>query len=466
MIIFFSILGVSVFGILLAAISRYKRCPSDRVLVIYGRTGRDKHGEARAAKCIHGGAAFVWPLFQGYQFLDLTPIAIDIDLRSALSKQNIRINIPSVFTVGISTDDGVMQNAAERLLGLPHNLVKTIAEDIIFGQLRLTIAMMDIEEINSDRDKFLLNVSDNVETELKKVGLRLINVNIKDITDESGYIEALGQEAAAHAINEAKKKVAEKTRDGSIGQANAEREQRIQVAAANATAVEGENRSAVDIANSAAERRVKEAEAERLSTAAEKVASANALAEAYEAEQAAEKRRADRDRATQYANTVVAAQIAKERVEIQAEAEAERLRREAKGRGDATYAEMEGRARGMYEQLAKQAEGLKEYVNAAGGDANKAVMLMIAQQMPEIAKIQVEAIKNLEFDKIVVWDSGGGDGKSSTANFVSGLLKVVPQFQDLFQMVGMSLPEYFGKRANGETGEQVEKVDFTMPERK
>jgi flotillin len=82
--------------------------------------------------------------------------------------------------------------------------IQELAKDILFGQLRLVIATMTIEEINSDRDKFLDNISKNVDSELKKIGLKLINVNVTDIKDESGYIEALGKEAAAKAINEAK----------------------------------------------------------------------------------------------------------------------------------------------------------------------------------------------------------------------------------------------------------------------
>jgi flotillin len=447
-LVFVTILALAFFGIFVAAMRRYKRCPSDKILVIYGKTGRDAAGHARTARCVHGGAAFVWPLFQDYAFMSLTPIPIDIDLRAALSKQNIRINVPSVFTVGISTEESVMQNAAERLLGLPQQAIKSIAEDIILGQLRLTIAMMDIEEINADRDKFLANVSDNVETELKKVGLRLINVNIKDLIDESGYIEALGQEAAAHAINEAKVKVAQKERDGETGKAEADREKRIKVAAANAAAVQGENVAAVNIANSLAERKVKEAEAARLSSAAEKVQAAKALEEAYESQRTAETKRAERDRATMYADTVVSAEIAKEKIRIAAEAEAQKLRVEAQGKGDAIYQEMLGQAKGLYENLAKQAEGLSALVKAAGGDAHNAAMLMIAQKLTDIAEIQVEAIRNLKLDKVVVWDNLA-DGGSTTAKFASGLIGALPPFHELFKMVGLNLPEAFGKPAPG-----------------
>ena len=243
---------VIVFALLMGILSRYRKCPSDKILVIYGKVGSDKNGQARSAKCVHGGAAFIMPIIQSYQFMDLTPISINVDLKNALSKQNIRVDVPSRFTVGISTEPGIMQNAAERLLGLRMNEIQELAKDIIFGQLRLVVATMEIEEINNDRDKFLVAVSNNVEIELKKIGLRLINVNVTDINDESGYIEALGKEAAAKAINDAKKSVAEKDRDGEIGQANAQRDQRIQVAAANALAIKGENESKIEVAQSEA----------------------------------------------------------------------------------------------------------------------------------------------------------------------------------------------------------------------
>lgn len=304
-------------------------------MVIYGKTGKNKSGSISSARCIHGGAAFVWPVFQDYAFLDLKPISIECNLTNALSKQNIRVDVPCRFTVGISTEPDSMTNAAERLLGLSIDNIQNIATDILFGQLRLVIATMDIEEINSDRDKFLVAVSQNVEAELRKIGLKLINVNVTDIRDESGYIEALGKEAAAKAINDAKKSVAEQNRYGEIGKAEADRDKdiriaetqrdtRIKTAAANALAVQGENTSKIDIANSDAQRREKEAEAARIAVAAEKVQAAKALQEAYQSERDAELARAERERATQQANIVVPAQIDKEKLIIEAEAEARR----------------------------------------------------------------------------------------------------------------------------------------------
>ena len=455
-IILICVLVIVAFSLLVAIMRRYKKCPSDKVMVVYGNVGSNKDGTSRSSKCIHGGAAFVWPIIQAAEYLDLTPISISVDLQNALSRQNIRINVPSTFTVGISTENGVMQNAAERLLGLKLGQIQELAKDIIFGQLRLVIATMDIEEINADRDKFLDAVSRNVETELKKIGLRLINVNVTDISDESGYIEALGKEAAAKAINDAKRTVAEKERDGSIGVANADRDQRVSVSEANALAIEGENNAKVQVAMSDAQRREKEAEALRLATAAESIQAAKAREEAYAAEQQAEAARAAREKATQEADVIVSTEIAKRKAELEAEAEAEQIRRRAAGEADAIRSRAAGEAdairsrmlaeaEGQKEILMKQAQGLRAIVEAAGGDPRAAAQLMLTDKMEDLIRIQVEAVKNVKIDKVTVWDSGEGkDGKSATAGYISGLMKSIPPLNEMFQMAGMELPPFLG----------------------
>jgi flotillin len=354
-----------------------------------------------------------------------------------------------------------MINAAERLLGKPIGEIREIAKDIIFGQLRLVVATMDIEEINSDRDKFLSNVSQNVGSELRKIGLSLINVNVTDIQDESGYIEALGKEAAAKAINDAKKSVAEKDRDGAIGQAEAHQDQRVRVseadaqakigeAAAQANAVDGENEAAVKIAQSNAERRQREAEAEKLATASEKIQKANALEESFKAETDAELARAAKEKASQEADIIVQAEIEKRKIELEAEAEAERIKRIAKGEAEALFLRKKAEADGLYEILKRQADGFNQIVEATNGNPREAVLMLIADKLPELVETQVEAIKNIKIDKITVWENGSesSDGGNSTSNFISGLYKSVPPLNDLFNMAGMELPSYLGKPEN------------------
>ena len=447
--VFLIVLIVALVFLFVAIINRYRRCPSDKILVIYGNRGTSK-----SAKCVHGGGAFVWPIIEDYAYLSLTPIGIDANLTNALSKQNIRVDVPCRFTVGISTDPESMLAAAERLLGQSAQQIQELARDILFGQLRLVIATMSIEELNSDRDKFLEAITANVEVELKKIGLRLINVNVTDIKDESGYIEALGQEAAAKAINEAKVRVAEQEKIGEIGKAEAVRETRIRTDEANAQAVQGENEAKIAIANSDSARREREAEAQRKAVAAEKVAQAQALEEAYAAEQKAEDARANRERASQKANVIVAQEIEKQRLVIAAEAEAEQKRVNAKGEADAIFAKMEAEANGLYQVLTKQAEGYDRMIKAAGGDATKAYTLLLLEKLPELVKTQVDAIKGINIDKVTVWDNGGGAaaGKTSTANFLSGLMKSIPPLNELFDQAGLSLPDYLAKK-NSEDNE-------------
>lgn len=434
---------ILLFFFLLFFIARYKRCPSDKILVIYGKTG----GET-SAKCYAGGAKFVWPIIQDYKYLDLTPISIDVNLQDALSKQNIRVSVPAQFTVGISNKPNLMIAAAERLLALGRPEISSLSHDIIMGQMRLVIANMDIEELNTDRDKFVESVYTNVGDELHKIGLELINVNVTDIQDESGYIKALGQEAAAKAINDAKVKVANEVRFGSVGEAEAKQEQRIKVADANsraeigeavadASAIDGKNTSAIKIANSNAQRDIQIAEMEREATAAQKVAAAKALEEAYHAEQAAEVARATMEKAKKEADEVVTEEVEKQKAVLKAQAEAERQREIAKGEADAILSKYLAQAKGMEELLTKQAEGFDKLVKAANGDAQSAIGFLMVDKLTEMAKIQTAAIKDLEIDKVVVYDNGSGQGVS---NFVQGLYGMMPQLNDFLNQSGMSLP--------------------------
>ncbi|MDD3310684.1 flotillin family protein [Pseudodesulfovibrio sp.] len=475
--------------------SRYKRCPSDMILVVFGKVG-----EGQSAKCIHGGGAIIWPLIQDFSYMSLTPMTIAIPLQKALSLQNIRINVPSTFTVGISTEAGIMQNAAERLLNQTQQEIEDMAMEIIFGQLRLTVASLTIEQINQDRESFLESVRENVSPELNKIGLYLINVNITDITDESGYIDSIGKKAAAEAINQAKVDVAEQNKLGAIGEASANKEkdirvaenvaqsekgqkqaeadrrvfvqqqeatasigeadanremeirvaenlaqavkgkkkaeadQRIYVQAQEAEAIKGENTSKADIAQADADLHVKQAEAMQQG----EVAKRKAEAEIQKAQYLAERERLN-------AEQVAVQEIEKRKIEIAAEAEAEKTRREAKGRADATLMQYEAEAKGIRQVLEGKAEGYRLLVESTGGDAKAAATMLLLEKIESIVETQVEAVKNLKIDKITVWDGGSGDGSSSTANFFSNIVKSLPPLQEITKMAGLELPEYLGR---------------------
>ena len=441
---------IFIFSMIMFLASRYKRCPSNKILAVYGKVG-----EGKSVKCFHGGGAFVWPLIQDSQFLDLTPMTIGIPLKGALSFQNIRINVPSTFTIAIDTDNDSMNNAAVRLLGLNREEIEKMAEEIIFGQLRLTVASLTIEDINQDREKFLQAIRNNIEPELQKIGLTLINVNITDITDESEYIESIGKKAASTAVNQAKIDVAEQSKLGDVGASMAEKERRIQVAQYNAQAVEGENSSQAKIASYNADLAEKEAEAGRRSQVAEQ----NAFAEIQKAKALAETKRLE-------AEEVVVREIEKRKVEIDAEAAAERNRREAKGEADAIVAVKAAEAEGIQKVLNAKADGYKQLVDSCASNAKDAATMLLVEKLEEVVKLQVEAIKNIKIDKVTVWDSGNSEKGSSTANFLSNMVKSLPALQDISTMAGIELPDYLGKvvkkdvvEAVKEEGKPIDEVD-------
>jgi flotillin len=485
-------------------IFRYKRCPSDMILVIYGSVG-----EGQSAKCIHGGGAFVWPLVQDYAYMSLTPITISIPLENALSLQNIRINVPSTFTVGISTNPKIMTNAAERLLNLNPRAIEAMVKEIIFGQLRLTVASLTIEQINQDREKFLEAIRMNVEPELNKVGLYLINVNITDITDESQYIASIGKKAASEAVNKAKIDVAEQEKKGAIGEAEATREKEIRVAENVAQGEKGkkaaeadrrvfvqqqETSAAVGEADAQREKEIKlaenvaqadmgkkKAEAERRiyvqgqeagavkgenlakadiamsqATLAEKSAEAKQRAEVAQrmAEVEIQKAQAKAEQERLTADEVVQMEINKRKIEIAAEAEAEKTRREAKGQADAVLFKYIAEANGIRQVLDSKAAGYESLVKSCAGDAKSAATFLMIEKIEEMVHMQVEAIKNLKIDKVTVWDSGSAQGGSSTANFFSGLVKSLPPLHDVAAMAGLDLPEYLGRMTDERSPER------------
>ncbi len=496
---FMSIIGpvigaLVVAGIVLLFVSRYRRCPANRVLVISGRVGGDG-----AAKCISGGGAFVWPVIQEFAYLSLEPIQIDIPLKDALSLENIRVAVPSVFTVAIGTEAEVRQNAAVRLLGLTHEMIKRQAQDIIFGQLRQVIASMNIEQINRDRESFLHRILTSLEPELKKIGLVLINVNITDLKDDSGYIEAIGKKAAAMAVQQARGDVADQEKLGEVRVAEAERERSVQVASAvkfreigmreadrdkllrlaelekeqrvgeqkaaferdamikdaerarrvsvaeaEAKAIEGEAMSQALVATTRATLQVREAEAYQLSETKKREAEAAVQEAGFRAMTRAALADAERVEAEQRAKFEATAKAAKATTIVEAEADAERVRIGAEAEARAIFVKLEAEARGQYEIMSRKAEAMKELVAAAGG-AKEAFQLMMVEHLDTLAETSAKAISNIKFDKIVVWDSGAG-GKSGTSGFLQSMANTLPPMMNVLRdIAGVELPGYVGR---------------------
>ena len=459
------ILGLVIIALFLTLVGRYKRCPSNKILVIYGKTG-----ERRAALTIHGGAAFVWPLLQDYAYLDLEPFVVPIELDNALSSENIRVSVPTTVTAAIATEDSLMQNAAVRLLGLNQDEMKNQVQDTILGQMRAVIATMGIEEINRDRQSFMARVNEAISSELEKIGIALINVNIRDIRDESGYIEALGRKAASEAINQALVDVAEQEKYGQTGVAERERDRRRVVAAAEAAAVIGEKTAerdrrkltseldaeAVDVESQneakkaayMANMKVAEEQARQRSQEAARVADGAVRVAEENAQRLAEDARAEREQARLRAEIVVAAEARQKQILIGAEAERQKRVLEAQGAAEATLARMRAEAAGLQTLLDAKAEGYQELVRACNGSPQDAASFLIIEKLVDVAGVQAEAIKNLPLDKVIVWDGGQGDG--GLANLGRRLMGVVPPMHDLAKMTGLNLPEFLGTVSDGQ----------------
>ncbi len=433
---------ISLFSIILFLARIYKRCPSNKILVVFGRIAGEK-----TVQCYHGGGTFVWPLIQDSSYLDLTPRTIHIPLKGALSQQNIRINVPSTFTVAIGTNPEVMNNAAVRILTLKNNEIESMATEIILGQLRLTVASLRIEEINQDRERFLDSIKNNIEPELHKIGLTLINVNITDITDESDYIESIGKKAIAKAVNQAKIDVAEQEKQGAIGKASADKEKQIQVTSLQAQATEGENlaKAKVAMANSALAE--KEAEANQIS----EIAKQKAQIEIQESRSIAETKRLE-------VEEIIPREISKRKMEIDAQAIAQQEVLRSKGEAEALVNLKKAEAQGIADVLKSKSQGYEQLVAACGHKADQASTMLLIEKLEKLVEIQAEAIKNLKIDKITVWDSGksDADGKTTTSNFISGMVKSLPALHDVASMAGLDLPSFLGQVKPASLKEKLE----------
>ena len=390
------------------------------------------------------------------------------------------------MTAAVSNQAGIMENAAIRLLGLSTQQIQTLAQDIIIGQMRAVIATMRIEDINQDRQSFMAKVNEAVAVELEKIGLALINVNIRDLDDESGYIKAIGRKAAAEAINQANVDVAEQEKRGQTGVAERQRDQRVAVAAAVADAEIGEadaNRKKRQmVAAAVAEAQIGEATADKSkrqqtakldADAVQAETGANAQKASYRASQKvaeeearnkgesagkeadgairvaqeiaqkrAEDARAIREQSRLNAEIVVPADAEKKRVVIAAEAQREQAVLQAKGQAEATLAKMTAEGQGVQAVLDGKATGYRNLVQSAG-DPQVATALLIIEKLTEIANVQAKAIQDLPIEKIVIWDGGSENGGLS--NLGKKIMGALPPMHELARQVGLDLPEFLGK---------------------
>ncbi len=378
--------------------------------------------------------------------------------------------------------------------------IRKQAEEIIFGQLRQVIASMKIEDINRDRDTFLEHIQNSVEPELKKIGLVLINVNITDIQDESGYIDAIGQKAASQAIQQARADVADEVKQGEIRVAGADRDKVVQVASAtkereigtreaareqavriaelekeqtvgeqtaafqrdvqvkqaeqakriamadaNAKAVDGENLADAKIAQSQATLLVQKAEAYEKGESRKREAEAAVIEIQNRAMAKAALAEAERVEAEQRAKFEAPAKAQKARIVVDAEAEAEKRRLEAQGEAAAIFAKLEAEARGHYEILAKKGEGLKQIVEACGG-AQQAFQLMMLEHLDTWPRPAPRRSATSSSTRSSCGKMAAQNGRSNTADFLHKMAGTLPPMLHVMRDIGgVEIPDSLAK---------------------
>ena len=370
-------------------LSRYRRCPSDQILVVFGKAGNkkivDETGKevekALPSKIIHGGGTFVWPVIQDYRMMSLAPHKIQPKV-TGLSSQNIKVTIPVTLTTGIGTTDALMQNAAARFLSSNAQEMDNQIEDILIGETRAIMAEMRIEDINADRNKFLENAKQKIELELNKVGFTIININIADIDDNANYIVNLGKKAETEAKAQAEADIAEQEKQGKIKIANTRKEEAIQVAEANreqqATVAKTEQEREVAVAQARKDQAIQLAEAEKEKAQGVADAEADKTIAVATAAQKADSAKAEQE-------SIATINVAKAQAEAAAKAaEAEQLKQtrivEATKKKEANIAEFES------ERRQKAAEAEKK-----AGVAEQTATIDVAKAKAEAGKAEAEA---------------------------------------------------------------------------
>ncbi|MGA3166827.1 MAG: SPFH domain-containing protein [Terriglobia bacterium] len=210
---------------LLVAISRfaknYIKVPPNAVAIFSGRKHKLPDDRVVGYRMVRGGAAFRWPLLEQVDYLSLNVFTIPLEIKRAYTLKGVPISVKAVANVKIKGDDMSLAAAAERFLGMTHDTIQKVIFQTLEGHLRSILGTLTVEEVNSDRASFAQKLTSEAALDLERMGIGVDVLTIQDISDEEGYLDALG-----------KKRTAEVKRDGTIGEAEATRDAKIKSALA------------------------------------------------------------------------------------------------------------------------------------------------------------------------------------------------------------------------------------------
>lgn len=388
---------VAVIGIALYTIKRLMIIvPPNSAAVITGRRRQLEGGQQIGYRTVTGGRTMRVPIIEEVQWMSLGTLPLEITVTDAYSKGNIPLEVKAVANLKIaSAPEVVFNNAVERLLGKSLAEIEALGRETLTGNLRGVLSKLTPEEVNEDRLGFARHLSEEADHDLKKLGLQLDVLKIQHVTDRVGYLKATGEKATAEAI-----------RDAEIAKAKAQAETAQQQAEAKRIAEVANAEAAVAIAEAQNKLRVRQAELSREAEIAERVA------------------RADAERAEAQARTQLEQQrVELERTRLQADvvqvAEAERLAAEARAKADAAPILENGRA---------QAEALRMLLAEIEKAGSAGLQVFIAEKLPALLGAALDAMKDIDIDRVTVVDSGSGTGvANATTQKVNASLMALQQ---------------------------------------
>ena len=383
-------------------------CPPNEVLIFSGRRRQTADGRQVGYRVIKGGRAFRIPLLERVDRLDLRTIPLEVEITNAYSKGGIPLSIQGIANVKIAGDEPLLGNAVERFLSKPLDQIQEIAKDTLEGNLRGVLATLTPEEVNEDRLKFAQSLIGEADIDLSKLGLMLDTLKIQNVSDDVGYLDAIGRRKTAVVHKEAEVAEAENKAESMVKSSESRRRGEVAEAQAQLEIVDAQN-----------ELRVRKAEREGESMAAEKRAQQAARKAEVQAEQEVEQER-------------LALQKKRLENEVIEPARADRESAELRAKGAAANILQNGLA---------EIEVLKQKTEIWQATGGKSKDLMLIQMLPNIVEQIAGMAKEIQIDHLAVVDSGNGNGGGlpGLVNQIGGLAPAF--FESIKATTGVDLAQ-------------------------
>ncbi len=441
-------------GIFIFAANYIKAEPHEALVF----TGRRHKATKRGWVAVVGGAKFRIPVLEIVNKISLKTMNLpEVRVEAAYSAEGVPVTIEAVANVKISSEQEMLGKAVERFLGTSDQQIKQIIKETLEGQLRDIIGVMTVEQLYQERDMFVNKVLQQSGEELAKIGVIIDIINIQDIRDERGYLEALGRKRTAEVIRDAEIGEAEAKRDAMKESETARREGEVVRAEQERQIAEAEKGRDVAKQHYVGETLAATRKAEQqgpLSEAKAKqevvVEQQKVLEEQQKAREKVESARAEAEEQKYRADRV-----------IPAEADRQAVILEAEGQAAAIFKRAQAQAKAIQLKLEAEAEGLRKKAEAWNTYGKAAQLNLALEAIKEVAGKGAEALGAIKFDKVIAIDSGGGDGETAVNRMLTatpaGLVKFLEQIK---AATGIDLAEIL-KNVNSMEDESTDASQIT-----